>query len=87
MASMRRRVKMTVMSKFEHRHLVKECVSVSEASEPAHKMKRRSLLDIVTDKSSFILELLASKDQALLIGRDAWGARYQHQERVSSTHT
>jgi len=57
---------------------------VSETSEPAHNLERRFLLDFVVGESSTILEPLTSISQALLIGRDAWGARYQQQERVSA---
>ncbi len=34
-------------------------------------MQRRLLLDVVVGESTAILKLLASKDQALLVGRDA----------------
>ena len=35
-------------------------------------MKGRLLLDVVIGKSAAILELLASKDETLLIGRDSF---------------
>jgi len=44
-------------------------------SGPSHKVKRRFPRDTVVVKSSIILELRASKDQALLIERDACGSQ------------
>jgi len=50
--------------------LVCVCVCV-RAREPSHKVKRRFPLDTVVGESSIIMELVASKHQALLNGRDA----------------
>ena len=40
-------------------------------AETEHQMERGLLLDVVVRKSATVLELLASEDEALLIGRDA----------------
>merc|ERR1719326_685991 len=41
------------------------------ATETKHKMKSGLLLDVVVRKGTAILKLLASKDEALLVRRDA----------------
>ena len=44
----------------------------SAASEPEHEVEGRFLLDIVVRQGPPIVELLASEDEALLIGRDTF---------------
>ncbi len=41
------------------------------SAKAEHQVQGRLLLDVVVGESAAILELLASKDQALLIGGDA----------------
>ena len=64
-------------SRLKHQHLVCALCSVLvlNVDEPSHKVKRRFPRDTVVVKSSIILELRASKDQALLIERDACGSQ------------
>merc|ERR1719502_579784 len=45
---------------------------VSVITKTKHKMKGRFLLDIVVSQSATIFQLLARKDQALLVRRDAF---------------
>jgi len=76
-------------SRLKHQHLVCALCSVLvlNVDEPNHKVKRRFPLDAVVGESSTIIELPASKHQALLIERDAWGARQQQQEPRGATAT
>ena len=41
------------------------------AAETQDQVQRRLLLDVVVREGAAVLELLARKDQALLVGRDA----------------
>merc|ERR1712130_841435 len=41
-------------------------------TQTEHKMERRLLLDVVVRQSAAVLELLASEDKTLLVGRDAF---------------
>jgi hypothetical protein len=45
--------------------------TLASSTETENKMKGRLLLDVVVGKSTAVLELLASKDEALLVRRDA----------------
>ena len=44
---------------------------LSTTTKAEHQMKSRLLLDVVVTESATILELLARKDQTLLVGRNA----------------
>ena len=44
---------------------------VLAATKAQHQVESRLLLDVVIAQSAAVLELLASKDEALLVGRDA----------------
>jgi len=44
---------------------------VPTATEAQHQVERRLLLDVVVGQRAAVLQLLASEDQALLVGRDA----------------
>ncbi len=44
---------------------------LAATAQPQHQVQGGLLLDVVVGKSAAILELLAGKDQALLIGGDA----------------
>ena len=53
---------------------VKLCLArqhLHAATEAEHQMQRRFLLDVVIGERATILELLASEDEALLVGWDA----------------
>merc|ERR1711899_213879 len=59
-------------------HLQSDCLAsqglhkdLHSSSQSQHKMEGRFLLDVVVRKSSSILQLLASKDQPLLVWGDA----------------
>jgi hypothetical protein len=41
------------------------------AAQAQHQVQRRLLLDVVVGQGAAVLQLLAGKDQALLVGRDA----------------
>merc|ERR1719146_547710 len=41
------------------------------AAQAQHQVQRRLLLDVVVRQRAAVLQLLAGKDQALLVGRDA----------------
>ncbi len=45
------------------------------AAQAQHQVQRALLLDIVVSQRAAVLQLLASKDQALLVGRDACAHR------------
>lgn len=45
---------------------------LSAATETEQAIERRLLLDVVVDERVSILKLLASKDEPLLVHRDAW---------------
>merc|ERR550537_966376 len=46
-------------------------LKVTATAQTENKVERRLLLDVVVTKGSAILQLLASKDEALLVRRDA----------------
>ena len=51
--------------------LVREPLSSEATAETEHEMESRLLLDVVVGQGATVLELLASEDEALLIGGDA----------------
>jgi hypothetical protein len=53
-------------------------------AEPQHKVQGRLLLDVVVGEGPAVLELLAGKDEALLIGRDACA---EHQQKTTRNST
>ena len=44
---------------------------LSSSTQTKHQVKRRLLLDVVVGKGAAVFELLASEDQALLVGWNA----------------
>ena len=50
---------------------VREPLSSEATAETEHEMESRLLLDVVVGQGATVLELLASEDEALLIGGDA----------------
>merc|ERR1711959_519450 len=54
-----------------HHPIVSACSSLP-ATQTEHQVERRLLLDVVVGESAPVLELLASKDEALLVRRDAF---------------
>lgn len=47
-------------------------MSLAAAAQAQHQVERRFFLDVVVAEGAAILELLASENQALLVGRDAF---------------
>ena len=50
---------------------LREPLSSEATAETEHEMESRLLLDVVVGQGATVLELLASEDEALLIGGDA----------------
>ena len=47
------------------------CESLVSTTQTQHQMQRRLFLDVVVAQSTTILQLLASEDKTLLVGRDS----------------
>ena len=60
--------------------LAGECLdeNLHSAAQTEDEMERRLLLDVVVRKSAAVLELLASKDETLLVGRNTLLVLYLH---------
>ena len=51
--------------------------NLHSSSESKDQVKGRLLLDVVVGQSAAVLQLLASEDETLLIGRDSYGNRWE----------
>ena len=52
-------------------HQAKQYVNAYSAAQAEHEVQRRFLLNVVIRKRALVLELLAGKDEALLVGGNA----------------